>query len=125
MEKLASIRGAITVKENSIKEIKNSTTLLLTELLKQNKLDKSKIINIIFTVTDDINELNPATVSREEFQLDSVPILCVQEMKIKNGLPKCIRVLIQTYTELKKEEIKHVYLGGAENLRPDISRGVS
>ena len=48
MEKLASIRGAITVKENSIKEIKNSTTLLLTELLKQNKLDKSKIINIIF-----------------------------------------------------------------------------
>src|SRR3989338_10070488 len=98
MEKLASIRGAITVKENSIKEIKNSTTLLLTELLKQNKLDKSKIINIIFTVTDDINELNPATVSREEFQLDSVPILCVQEMKIKNGLPKCIWVLIQTYT---------------------------
>ena len=120
MERIISIRGAITVKENSVKEIKNATKLLLNEILKQNKLDRSKIINMIFTVTDDIDAVNPATIAREELQLELLPMLCLQEMKLKNGLPKCIRLMVNVYSELIKEQIKHIYLGEAKNVRPDF-----
>lgn len=121
MEKVVSIRGAITVKENSVKELKFSCCQLVSEIFKQNKLDKSKIINMIFTVTSDLDSVNPATVAREEFKLDLVPMLCVQEMKVRNSLPRCIRLLVQAYSELSGEEIKHIYLGDASNLRPDLS----
>ena len=121
MEKIISIRGAITVKENSIKEIKDSTIKLLNDVFMQNDIDKEKIINIIFTVTDDLDDLNPATVAREEFKINSIPMLCVQEMKIKGSLPKCIRVMLQVYSNLKKEQVKHIYLGEAVNLRPDLA----
>ena len=121
MENIVSIRGAITVKENSIKEIKDSTIKLLNEVLMQNNIDKEKIINIIFTVTDDLDVLNPATAAREEAKIDSVPMLCVQEMKVRNGLPKCIRVMAQVYSNSRKDQIKHIYLGEAANLRPDLA----
>ena len=121
MENIASIRGAITVRENSIKEIKNAVIKLLNEVFNQNNIDTEKAINIIFTITDDLDVLNPATAAREEFKIDSVPMLCIQEMKVKDGLPKCIRVMIQVYSNLKKDQIKHIYLGDAVNLRPDLA----
>ena len=121
MDKIISIRGAITVKENTVKDIKSATTKLLNELFTQNNLQEEKIINIIFTVTDDLDTLNPATVIREEFKIDSIPMLCVQEMKVKDGLSRCIRVMIQVYSDLTKEKIKHIYLGDAANLRPDLN----
>ena len=121
MEKPLSIRGAITVNENSVKEIKTALKNLLSEIFKQNKLDKSKITNIIFTVTDDIDAINPATVAREELKLDSIPMLCVQEMKVPNDLPRCIRVMVNVYSEITKENVKHIYLGSANELRPDLT----
>ncbi|OGI07912.1 MAG: chorismate mutase [Candidatus Melainabacteria bacterium RIFCSPLOWO2_02_FULL_35_15] len=121
MESIVSIRGAITVKENSIKEIKAATTKLLREIFTQNNIQGEKVINIIYTVTDDLDVLNPATVTREEFKIGSIPMLCVQEMKIKDGLSRCIRIMLQVYSNLKKEQIKHIYLGEAANLRPDLA----
>ena len=117
---IRSIRGAITVKENSIQEIKSSTLKLLNEILGQNKLSEAKIINIIFTITDDLNSINPATVVREDLKFQTTPMLCVHEMKTKNNLSMCIRVMLQVYTRLSKEDIKHIYLGEAATLRPDL-----
>ena len=122
MEKIICIRGAITVKENAIKEIKDSTIKLLNEIFTQNNIQKEKIINIIFTVTDDLDVLNPATVAREKFKIDSIPMLCVQEMKVKDGLSKCIRIMIQVGVYRGKPgDIKHIYLGDAITLRPDLN----
>ena len=121
MERVTSIRGAITVKENTIKDIKEATVQLISEIFRQNKLSEQNIINIIFTVTQDLDSVNPATILREELKLNSTPMLCVQEIKVKGGLPKCIRVLIQTYSTVKKNEVKHIYVGDAEKLRPDLS----
>ena len=121
MRRIASIRGAITVKENSVKEIKTATVQLIKEIFKQNDLNESKIINIIFTVTDDLNILNPATIARKEFKIELTPMLCIQEMKVKNGLQKCIRVMMQINSEIPKKQIKHVYLGEAADLRPDLT----
>jgi len=51
--------------------------------------------------------------------LTMVPMMCMQEMDVKGSLPRCIRVLIQVDWVIE-QEIKHVYLGGAKILRPDI-----
>lgn len=121
MQNIVSIRGAITVKKNDVKEIKDSTIKLLDEVFKQNNIQKENIINIIFTVTDDLDTSNPATITRKKFNIDSIPMLCVQEMKLKDGLPMCIRLMMQTYSSLKKEQINHIYLENAITLRPDLN----
>lgn len=121
MEKAVSIRGAITSKENSVKEITDATTKLLKEILRRNKLNKSKIINIFFTFTHDLDKINPATAIRKTLDLNDIPMLCSQEIKIKGGMTKCIRVLVQAHSKSKPKNIKHVYLGKAESLRPDLT----
>lgn len=124
MEKLQNIRGAITVTANNVSLIKIAVKKLISELLRVNKFNVRDIKTLIFTATDDLNATNPATIAREEFDLDSVPMLCVQEMKVQGGLPKCIRVMIEVYTEAKKEDLQHVYLEEATKLRPDLTHEV-
>lgn len=121
MKRIISVRGAITVKENNVSDIKEATLQLLNNVLKDNYLNESEIINIIFTVTDDIDAINPATITREDLRIKNTPLVCMQEMKVKNGLKKCIRVLIQAYSNCSKENVKHIYLGEAASLRPDLS----
>ncbi len=121
MEKVVSIRGAITIKENTISDIKQAVIQLLNNIFSENNLTEKNLINIIFTVTDDVDAINPATVAREELKILSTPLICMQEMKVKNELKKCIRVMLQTYSNIPKENIKHIYLGEAANLRPDLS----
>lgn len=120
MKKICSIRGAVTVKKNSTSEIKEATTNLLKTIFKRNKLNKSNIINIFFTFTDDLNKINPATVVRKTLNLNSVSMLCSQEIKIKGAMPRCIRVMVQAY--LNNKHINHVYLEKAESLRPDLNK---
>ena len=124
MEKLQNIRGAITVTANNVSEIKIAVKKLISELLRVNKFNVRDIKTLIFTATDDLNATNPATIAREEFDLDSVPMLCVQEMKIQGGLPKCIRVMIEVYTKVNKEDLQYVYLEEATKLRPDLTHEV-
>jgi len=121
MKRIISVRGAITVKENTIADIKEATLQLLNNIFKDNHLNESEIINIIFTVTDDIDAINPATITREDLRIQNTPLICVQEMNVKNGLKKCIRVMMQAYSNSTKENVKHIYLGEAANLRPDLT----
>ena len=121
VEKIVSIRGATQANEDSIKGIKNAVCELLKEIIKQNKIDVGKIVNIMFTVTGDLTSIHPAKVAREELELKLVPMLCMQEMRVPDDLPRCIRVMVQTYSDVSKEKIKHVYLKEAENLRPDLT----
>ena len=120
MEKIQSIRGAITVDKNTKDAIQSATTKLVKEIIEKNNLNIDEIVNIAFTMTDDLNEENPATAIRETLKVDSVPMLCSQEMKIKNQMPMVIRTMIQVYTRLTKDQIKHVYLEKAATLRPDL-----
>lgn len=120
MKNICSIRGAIKVKKNSASEIEKATTDLLKVIFKRNNLNKSNIINIFFTFTDDLNKINPATVARKTLNLNSIPMLCSQEIKIKGAMPRCIRVMVQAY--LSNKHINHIYLGKAEHLRPDLNK---
>jgi len=115
------IRGAISVIENSEREIISKTRKLLDEIIKNNpSLKPEDIGSIIFTVTDDLNAAFPARAARE-LGWNEVPLLCSKEINVPGSLPKCVRVLIHWNTENLQEDIKHVYLDEAIRLRPDIT----
>ena len=113
---MIGIRGAITVKSDTVEEVKNSTVLLMKALMDKNNLLEDNIVSIIFSVTKDIHSSYPGKHLREELNLKKVAMLHFQEMDVKDGLPLCIRVLIHYEGSM---EPNHQYLAGAEVLRPD------
>ena len=78
------------------------------------------MISAIFTVTPDITSEFPARAARELGWVD-VPLLCAMEIPTERGLTRCIRVLLHIETELPRSALRHVYLRGAKELRPDLS----
>jgi len=114
------IRGAITIEEDKPEEIKEATQYLLSRILAVNpELAPEDIASVLFTVTPDIRSDYPARSARE-LGWTQVPLLCTQEIPVPNGLPKCIRLLIHWNTEIGPSCITHMYLRGAEVLRPDL-----
>ena len=114
------IRGAITVKNNTIEDIKKATITLVSEMIEKNNIKLSDVSHCIFTMTNDLDAAYPAKFVREELKFDYVPLLCFNELNIQNSLKMCIRALIVINTEKTQEEIKHIYLEGAKILRPDL-----
>lgn len=115
-----SIRGAITAENNTTEDITSATIELFGEIIRQNDLSISDIVNIIFSVTKDLNAVYPAKALREHFDVAATPLFCLQEADIQNSLEKCIRVMITVSYDKAKEDVKHVYLKGAAKLRPDL-----
>lgn len=110
------IRGAITVEENSEEAIKNATLELLSELVKENNINKDKISHAIFTLTDDLCAVFPAKFARQDFGWDDVAMMCFHELNVPNALKMCLRVLIVLNCE-ENFKPKFVYLKGASKLR--------
>ncbi|MNH43822.1 Chorismate mutase AroH [compost metagenome] len=52
---------------------------------------------------------------------DMVPLMCALEIPVAGSLPKCIRLMVQVNTDKSQREMKHVYLNGAQMLRPDLA----
>ena len=115
-----AIRGAITVKKNTQEAIKKSTVELLKTMLEENEIETSQISHAIFTMTKDLNAAYPAKFARTELDFSNVPMMCYQELDIENSLAMCLRIMLVVNCEKKQSEIKHVYLKGAEILRPDL-----
>ena len=89
-------------------------------LFKINNLSVRDIVSIHFTMTSDLDALNPATALRQsELAVSSCALFCSQEVQIVNMLPKTIRVLVTAYMD-HDATARHVYVRGAETLRPDI-----
>lgn len=95
-----------------------ATRTLLSELVRVNDLKPEKIISAFFTATGDLKSVYPAQAARE-MGWTMVPMMCLQEMNVTGSLPRCIRVLLHVQASDEKK-IKHVYLGGAKKLRPDL-----
>lgn len=120
MSGVRGIRGAITVQENLEDLILAAAEALLQEIIKANDLSREDIASIIFTVTDDLNAAFPAKAARQMGLVQSA-LLCTREIPVPGALPRCIRVLLLVNTPRTQEEIKHVYLGEAACLRPDLA----
>jgi chorismate mutase len=111
------IRGAITVSANNKESILAATEKLLMEMTQANKIEIKDIAAIFFTTTPDLNAEFPASATRELGWPSNLALLCGHEMNVPNDLPRCLRILMLVNTEKGPEEIAHVYLGEAKQLK--------
>lgn len=114
-----SVRGATTIEIDEKTEIINAAEDLISKILEFNCIEKDDIISIVFTCTKDIESAYPGEGARN-IGIVHAGILCMQEMHVKNSLEKCIRVLIHVNGEKKQNDVKHIYLKRAVELRPDL-----
>ena len=117
---LRGIRGATSVEEDEKEGILVSTEELLSAMLEANNLDDYEVIAaIFFTSTPELVSAFPAEAARH-LGLSLVPLLCFQEIPVIGSIPRVIRIMIQVNTTKRQDEIKHIYLGDASALRPDL-----
>ncbi|HLJ36573.1 MAG TPA: chorismate mutase [Ktedonobacteraceae bacterium] len=114
------IRGATTVEQNSREEILAATTELLQLLIRKNELQAEDVASAIFTMTADLDAEFPALAARH-LGWTEVALMCMQEIPVPNSLGKCIRILLHVNTTRSAEEMQHVYIHGAVNLRPNLA----
>lgn len=116
------IRGATTVEENTAEQIDIATQEMLQMIIEENSLKAEDIVSALFTVTLDLNAAFPAAAARK-LGWQSVPLMCCTEIPVPGSLPFCIRVLLHVNTEKTQEEVRHVYLHKAVQLRQDLKNG--
>ena len=115
------IRGATTCEGDTPEAILSATRELLQAIRAANPtLHLEDVASVVFTVTGDLSAVYPARAARE-LGWEQVPLLCAQEIPVPGGVPRCIRVLAHWNTDLPQAAIRHVYLGEAAALRPDLT----
>jgi chorismate mutase len=114
-----ALRGATTIDHDTTEQITERVVSLLTAIFERNGLDHDDVISIIFTATDDVQAMFPATAART-IGLGDVPLLCARELSVAGATPRCIRVLLHVATDRDRAELHHVYLEGARGLRDDL-----
>ncbi|MEA3377982.1 MAG: chorismate mutase [Chloroflexota bacterium] len=118
------IRGAICADANREEAILTATHQLLERIVAANGLSPDELTSAIFTTTPDLDAAYPARAARR-MGWTGVPLLCMQEMAVADTMPRCIRVLLHWNTGRAPDAIRHVYLGEARALRPDLVEGES
>ena len=116
---LRALRGATTVDADTPEQIRTRTVELVTAMVEANGLDHDDLISVIFTATDDLHSMFPATAARHA-GLGDVPLICARELDIAGAKPQCIRILMHVTTSRARAELHHVYLQGAADLRDDL-----
>lgn len=119
--RIQAIRGATTVSNNVAEEIATAVHELLETLESQNQLSPEHLISVTFSVTQDLDALFPAAAARKRPGWDVVPLLDVQHMHVEGSLPRCIRVLIHAQVPVLHQDVCHIYLRNAQQLRPDLT----
>lgn len=116
---LRGIRGAITVDSNTSEAILQATEELLRTMIAQNDVREEDVCNVFFTSTPDLTACYPAKAARN-MGWRQTPLMGSQEVDVPDGLKRCIRVLIQWNTHKTQQEIQHIFLRDAVQLRPDL-----
>ena len=116
------IRGAISIDANTPEAIATATCELLQRIVAANDVTVEDVTSVIFTATPDLDATYPARAARDMGWVNA-PFLCVQEMPVEGSLPRCLRVLLHWNTDKLPDQIRHVYLGEAWVLRPDLKEG--
>lgn len=114
-----ALRGAISVESNSEEAISKATKKLMNKVMEENNIDKSDLVSIITSATDDLDKVYPGKAIRE-IGYNLTPILCLQEMKVENSSGKMIRLLLHVMGDRDNKNLNHQYLKKARKLRPDL-----
>jgi chorismate mutase len=117
-KRLFALRGAIR-SLNEEEDIIRRVSALYDELLAKNRLEEGDIVSVIFSVTPDIDALNPAAALRRSGRAADLALFAVQEALFPGALDRTIRVLIHCYMPSAAVP-RYSYLNGAEVLRPDL-----
>lgn len=116
---MIAIRGATTITEDTIENVKEAAIELIAEILKENEINMKDLISIIFSCTNDIKSTYPGKHIREHFNLNKIAIMHFNEMEVNNSLKKCIRVMLLVNID-ENNNIRYIYLRNAKNLRQDL-----
>ena len=116
MTKVRGIRGATTADCNTKEAIVQATKELLEELIEANDIEADDVASAIFSTTPDLNAEFPAVAARQLGWI-YVALMCGHEMAVPDAQARCVRVLILINTDKSPQELRNVYLRGAEKLR--------
>ena len=119
MKSIRAFRGAIQLNVDASEEMRKCVAQLLKEMFDSNSIENEDLISMLFTATPDLTCEFPAVGARV-FGITDVPLICASEIDVKGALPRTVRVLLHAESSLTRAEITHVYLNGAEILRPDL-----
>ncbi len=114
-----ALRGATTIESDTTDQIRTRTIELLEQMLERNGVDHDDIISVLFTATDDIHSMFPASAARD-IGFGDIPLICARELDIDGATRLCIRVLMHLNTTVSRSDLRHVYLEGASGLRDDL-----
>lgn len=114
-----ALRGATTVDADDAGQITDRVMEMLDALMDRNGLVHDDVVSILFTATDDIHSMFPAAPARKA-GFGDIPLICARELDIDGGTPRCIRVLVHIATDKARDELRHVYLHGAQGLNDDL-----
>ncbi len=115
---IRGLRGATVAAANTSEAIHAATRELLLAIADANTLDPAEVASMIFTASPDLNADYPALAARQ-LGWEDTAMLCAQEIAVPGGMARCIRVLIHWNTDKRPDEVRHVYLHAAVQLRPD------
>jgi chorismate mutase len=115
------VRGAISCASNTREAIIEATNALLVAVIDANGVTIADVASIWFTTTTDLYAEFPAVAARKIGFTDTA-LMNAHEMTVPGALPLCIRLIMHWNTNKAQSEIKHVYLGGATVLRPDLAK---
>lgn len=118
---MRAVRGAVTIERDERAAVFEAVKSLMSEIMRRNSVDPEDMTDIIFTVTPDIKSAFPAAAVRE-MGITDVPLLDMAAPDVDGALRLCIRVMVHIDTELANSELRHVYMGGAAALRPDLAK---
>ena len=115
------LRGAVQADADTPEAIYAAARDLLEAICERNPgLTPDDIASIFFTLTPDLNSAYPALAARQLGWVET-PLLCGREIDVPGGMPRVIRVLLHWNTDLPQAAIRHVYIGAAAALRPDLN----
>ena len=112
------IRGATIIEENTPEAILKGTRELLALMIRLNGIAQEDVASAIFSTTSDLDATFPAVAARQ-FNWFDVALMCFHELETPGAMRMCLRILIHWNTTKSANEIKHVYIKGAEKLRPE------
>jgi chorismate mutase len=118
--RLCAIRGATSVEQDRPADIIAATSALLNEMLGRNGIGADELVSLFFTSTPDLVAEFPAVAARR-LGLSTVALMCAAEIPVQGATPRCVRVLAHCYSRRSRDQIRHVYLGAAKQLRSDLS----
>lgn len=117
---LRGIRGATCLSADDAVEMREAVVELVGQMLSSNALSTDALVSVILTNTPDLVSAFPAAGARA-FGLADVPLMCAQEIDVTGALPRVVRILMHAEMDVPRQAVHHVYLRGAEVLRPDVA----